>query len=37
VTTYFDTLRSFPDEPSALRYARENGLFDVFLDEPAGY
>jgi hypothetical protein len=37
VTAYFDTLQSFPNERSARHYAEENGLFDVYLDQPAGF
>jgi len=37
VTAYFDTLLSFPNERSAREYAAKNGLFDVYLDQPAGY
>jgi hypothetical protein len=36
VTTYFDTMRSFPDEERARQYARENGLFDIFFEQAAG-
>ncbi len=36
VTTYFDTMLSFPDEESARMYARDQGLFDVFFEQAAG-